>query len=104
MDATPDGKIAWIHATRQMFETSGADYQDSDGLIEAVRGIKGVHFCLFFKELASGRIKVSLRSNGPVDVYEIATRHGGGGHRMAAGMTVDGPMDEAIRKVIDECS
>jgi phosphoesterase RecJ-like protein len=104
MDATPDGRVAWIHATQKMFKDSGADYEDSDGLLEVVRGIRGVEFCMFFKELEGGSVKVSLRSNGNVDVYEIAKRHGGGGHRMASGMTVPGPMEQAIRTVSEECA
>jgi phosphoesterase RecJ-like protein len=61
-----------------------------------------VELCLAFKEVRAGKVKVSLRSNGKVDVYAIAKRHGGGGHRMAAGMTVDGPMAEAIKNLIGE--
>lgn len=101
LDGTPDGKLAWIHATRSMFDDAGADYEDSDGLLEIVRSTKGIEFCLFFKELPSGKIKISFRSNGKVDVYEIARQLGGGGHRMASGVSVAGPMDDAIRNVVD---
>lgn len=101
MDTTEDGRIAWIHATQAMFNAAGADYEDSDGLLDVVRAIKKVEFCLFFKETVDGRIKISLRSNGNVDVYEIAKALGGGGHKMAAGASVDGAMADAIRKVIE---
>lgn len=100
IDSTEDGRLAWIHVTRDMFKQSGADYEDSDGLLDLVRQTKGVEFCLFFKELRDGNVKVSLRSNGNVDVYEIARTFGGGGHRMASGMTVPGPLKEAIRSVV----
>ena len=100
LDGTPDGKLAWIHATRAMFDEAGANYEDSDGLLDIVRSTHGVEFCLFFKELPSGRIKVSLRSNGKVDVYEIASGYGGGGHRMASGMSLAGPMDKAIESLV----
>jgi phosphoesterase RecJ-like protein len=104
LENTPDGKLAWIHATGAMFDKSGAAYEDSDGILEIVRSTQGVEFCAFFKELPDGRIKVSLRSNGKVDVYEIARSHGGGGHRMAAGMALDGPMDRAIQLLINDCA
>jgi phosphoesterase RecJ-like protein len=104
LQATPDGKLGWIHATRAMFEEAKAEYEDSDGLLEIVRSTQGVEFCLFFKELPSGKVKVSLRSNGRVDVYEIAKKHGGGGHRMAAGATLDGPMARAIEAFVKDCS
>ncbi len=104
LESTSDGKLAWIHATRAMFEKAEAEYEDSDGLLEIVRSTSGVEFCLFFKELPSGKIKVSLRSNGRVDVYEIAKSHGGGGHRMAAGATLNGPMKNAIDSFTKECA
>jgi phosphoesterase RecJ-like protein len=100
LKTTADGKLAWIHASRDMFIKLGADYEDSDGILDIVRSTRGVEFCLFFKELPSGRIKVSLRSNGKVDVYEIAKSYGGGGHRMASGVSMDGPMKRAIDSFI----
>jgi phosphoesterase RecJ-like protein len=100
IQSTPDGRLAWIHATRDMFERAGADYDDSDGLLDIVRSTQGVEFCLFFKELPDGHVKVSLRSNGRVNVYEMAKSFGGGGHRMASGMTLEGPMEDAIRNAV----
>jgi phosphoesterase RecJ-like protein len=100
LDNSPDGKFAWIHVTHDMFKNAGADYEDSDGLLDIVRSTKGVEFCIFFKELPDGNVKASLRSNGRVDVYEIARRFGGGGHRMASGMSLNGPIHSAIRDVV----
>jgi phosphoesterase RecJ-like protein len=104
LDSTPDGKLAWIHASREMFDKVGADYEDSDGLLDIVRATRGVEFCFFFKELPSGKIKVSLRSNGKVDVYEIAKSYGGGGHRMASGLSINGPMKTAIESLVKDCA
>jgi nanoRNase/pAp phosphatase (c-di-AMP/oligoRNAs hydrolase) len=103
LEKTPEGKIAWIHVTQDMFDESGAEYEDSDGLLEFIRPVRGVELCVLFKEVSGGEIKVSMRSNGVVDAFAIAKRHGGGGHRLAAGMTVDGPMKKAIPKTIAEC-
>jgi phosphoesterase RecJ-like protein len=104
LQTTADGKLGWIHATRAMFDEARAEYEDSDGLLEIVRATQGIEFCLFFKELPSGKVKVSLRSNGRVDVYEIAKTRGGGGHRMAAGVTLDGPMQKAIESFVKDCA
>jgi len=98
-----DGRVAWVHVTGEMFDAADADYEDSDGLIDVVRAIDHVDYVLFFKETRDGKIKVSLRSNGNVDVHIIAKSFGGGGHKMAAGMTVDGPMDSAIGRVTRQC-
>jgi phosphoesterase RecJ-like protein len=86
-----------------MFKTAGATYDDSDGFVDLVRAIKGVELVLFFKELPDGKIKVSLRSNGIADAHAIASGFGGGGHKMASGLKVDGPMEKAIETVVSAC-
>ena len=55
-----------------------------------------------FVELKDGRIRCSLRSRGAVDVSQIAAKFGGGGHKMAAGTYLPGPMDAAKKMVFDE--
>ena len=102
LEKTPDGKVAWIHVTQAMFEDAGAEYEDGDGLLELIRPVRGVELCIIFKEVPGGKIKVSFRSNGRVDAFAIAKRHGGGGHRLAAGMTVEGPVPKAIARVVAE--
>lgn len=103
VQSAADGRLAWIAATQKMFADANAAYDDSDGFVDLVRAIKGVELVLFFKEIPGGKIKVSLRSNGRADAFAIARGFGGGGHRMASGMKVDGPFDEAIEKVVSAC-
>lgn len=102
LESASDGKLAWIHMTNDMRRTANAHYEDSDGIIDLIRGIKGVELCIFFKETDHGSIKISLRSNGQVDAYRIARKHGGGGHRMAAGITLTGDMRSVIDTVVGE--
>jgi nanoRNase/pAp phosphatase (c-di-AMP/oligoRNAs hydrolase) len=103
VQSAADGRLAWIEATLKMFSDAGATYDDSDGYVDLVRAIKGVELVLFFKEIPGGKVKVSLRSNGRVDAYAVAFGFGGGGHRMAAGMKVDGPMKDAVDTVVSAC-
>jgi nanoRNase/pAp phosphatase (c-di-AMP/oligoRNAs hydrolase) len=103
VQSAADGRLAWIVATQEAFSGADAAYDDSDGFIDLVRAIRDVELVLFFKELPDGKIKVSLRSNGRVDAYAIARGFGGGGHRMASGLKVDGPMDEAVDTVVSAC-
>ncbi len=98
-----DGRLAWIHVTQKMINDAHAIYDDTDGFVDLVRAIKGVELVLFFKELPDGNVKVSLRSNGRVDAFVIAESYGGGGHRMASGMRVEGPMEKAIEKIVATC-
>jgi nanoRNase/pAp phosphatase (c-di-AMP/oligoRNAs hydrolase) len=97
------GRLAWIHATQKMMNEARATYDDSDGFVDLVRVIKGVELVLFFKELPDGKIKVSLRSNGKVDAFAIAESFSGGGHRMASGMKLDGPLEKAIETAVRVC-
>ncbi len=97
------GKLIWIYVTQEMFNEAEAIYEDSDGILELVRAIRGVELCLFFKETERGEIKVSLRSNGTIDVYKLARMYGGGGHQMASGANMKGPMSKAIEALVDTC-
>jgi phosphoesterase RecJ-like protein len=102
LESAADGKLAWIRMTRGMREAANAKYEDSDGIVDLIRAIRGVELCLFFKETEKGTVKISLRSNGRVDAYRLARRHGGGGHRMAAGMTLSGDMDSVVDTIVRE--
>jgi phosphoesterase RecJ-like protein len=71
-----------------MLERTGAGPGDSEGLVDYPRSIAGVLAVALFRELPDGRVKASLRSRGDVDVEKVARRHGGGGHKNAAGCTL----------------
>jgi len=86
-----DGRFATVHLDPAMFDRAGAEPGDAEGLIDFPRSIDGVETIALLRCLGEGaRTKVSLRSRSTsIDVEEIARRHGGGGHRNAAGFTVD---------------
>ena len=65
-----------------------------------MRAVGGVQGCAFFRERPDGTVRANLRSKGDLDVCSVARTFGGGGHRAAAGLTVDGPMEQAIERVI----
>jgi phosphoesterase RecJ-like protein len=104
LEQVAGGKVAVISATLEMVNNAGANYDDTDGFVDLVRAIKGVELVAFFKETTEGDIKVSLRSNGNVDANAMARRFGGGGHTMASGMRLPGPMQRAIEEFLRECA
>ena len=55
---------------------------------------------ILFSRRASGSIRVSFRGWGTVDCAQIATHFGGGGHKSAAGCTVEAELDDAITQVL----
>ncbi|MEE2898522.1 MAG: DHHA1 domain-containing protein, partial [Gemmatimonadota bacterium] len=77
-----------------------ATTQDLEGMVDIPRSIEGTQVGLLFRKTQKGDIKVSFRSNGPVDVNELARKFGGGGHVKASGALVSGPLDQAIEQVL----
>jgi phosphoesterase RecJ-like protein len=72
-----------------------------EGLVEFPRRLAGMEVGLLFRGLARNRTKVSLRSNGEVDVSGVAQLLGGGGHAKASGVLVELDLDETVRVVLD---
>jgi phosphoesterase RecJ-like protein len=95
-----DGKVATALLTSEMFARSAADASNSEGLVDVPRSISGVQAVGLLRQVEPGRFKVSLRSRGEVDVERLARRHGGGGHRNAAGFVLDGSADEVRALVV----
>lgn len=77
--------------------------EDSEGLIDLIRAIRGVQLAVFFEELPDGKVRVSMRSKDRrLDVCQIALKFGGGGHALAAGIRMAGPLPEAKAQVLAE--
>jgi len=95
-----DGKIGWAQITRDMFEQSGATEEDTEGIIDVIRGISGTEVLLLFRETRDGHVKVNLRSKHDVDVRALAARFDGGGHRRASGITSDQPLAVVVEEVL----
>lgn len=79
----------------------GAD--DSEGMIDFIRSVRGVVVAVFFEELEDGKVRVSMRSKDRrVNASEICAVFGGGGHALAAGIRMPGPLEEARGRVLAE--
>jgi phosphoesterase RecJ-like protein len=96
------GRVAHWELTMATREKLGLKPEDSEGLIDIIRAIDGVIVALFFEELPDGKIRVSMRSKDPrVDACQVCMEFGGGGHALAAGIRMAGPMAEARARVLD---
>jgi phosphoesterase RecJ-like protein len=95
------GRIAWVVMDRAMMYEAGASEEDSDGIVNHALSIDEVEAVAFFKELAQGMYRVSLRSKGKYNVAKVAETFGGGGHRNAAGCRVEGDLEDVKRRVIE---
>ena len=92
--------MAWAQLTDADFAAAGATREDNDNLANELLQIQGVQFACIEEEFR-GKSKFSLRSRGIVNVAKIAQPLGGGGHALAAGVTLDSPMDEALKLVLE---
>ena len=101
LQLSPDGKIAYMSVTREMHERAGTGSEETEGFINYVRSLENIKVAIFFRETERGDVKVSLRSKTDLDVNQIATAFGGGGHQAAAGCTIAEPLDKAIDMVLD---
>jgi phosphoesterase RecJ-like protein len=97
-----DGRFATQHLLQRDFERAGAAHKDTENLIDECRRISTVEAAALFVELEDGRIRCSLRSRGTIDVRKIAQKFGGGGHKMAAGLYLPGPMKNTKKLIYDE--
>lgn len=95
-----DGRVATQQITQQDFQDTGADYSDTENLIDECRRVGSVEAAVLFVEAPDGQIRCSLRSTGSIDVRKVAKEFGGGGHKMAAGVHLELPMDEAKEQVV----
>jgi phosphoesterase RecJ-like protein len=95
-----EGRLAWLWVTNEDMLNSRATEEDSDGIVNFALGVESVEAAVFLRELPEGRIRVSLRSKGEVNVAAIAERLGGGGHENAAGCTLDGPLVRALDEIL----
>jgi phosphoesterase RecJ-like protein len=96
----PEHGLAWVTVPPGAIERLGVSSDDLDGVVEFPRSIEGIRMALLFREVSQGRIKVSLRSVGDVDVAAFAKEFGGGGHTKAAGLALAGSLAEVQATVL----
>lgn len=81
-------RLAWGELTPLMFSKAGARDEDTEGLINYLRTLKGVQVAAVFRTLPGGKTKLNLRSRSGISVLPLVREFGGGGHASAAGCTV----------------
>lgn len=94
------GLIAYTEVYLADYVETGAVPGDTEDLINYPRSVDGVEVALLFIEQAEGGTKVSFRARSRVDVSKLAERFGGGGHKLASGARVDGPLPVVREQVI----
>jgi phosphoesterase RecJ-like protein len=88
--------LVWSYATLADLDRHGQRRYVLEGLIDAVRVAEEADVACVLKEAGPAEWTVSLRSKGCVDVGRVAVELGGGGHRLAAGFTANGSVDDIV--------
>jgi phosphoesterase RecJ-like protein len=94
-----DGKLLVSYETLKEFKKFGFEGRDSDSLTKMLLSIEGVEAVIIIRQECADNCTVSLRSMDKVDVSKIAASFGGGGHKNASGLTMEGKIPN-IKKIL----
>jgi phosphoesterase RecJ-like protein len=95
-----DGRLIHTYISNEDFSTTGALPSDSEDIINLTMVVGGTQVAVIFVEQPKGGFKVSLRSRCQVDCAALAEKFGGGGHKKAAGLSINEPLESARAKVL----
>ncbi|NLX14437.1 MAG: hypothetical protein GXY44_12395 [Phycisphaerales bacterium] len=101
-----EGRLAVMRLTQDMFEQAGAKQADAEDLVNEPMSVAGMVVSVLLTDYGQGKIRVNLRSRSPevagcdIDVAAIARSFGGGGHRRAAGVHFEAPLELAESQIV----
>jgi phosphoesterase RecJ-like protein len=102
MELIDEGRLAVLYLDDAMLHSCGCTHNDTEGLINLPLTAREIQAVIFFKVTSTGAVRVSMRSKYDVDVRLVANQFGGGGHKNAAGFTVDGPLDRVRQHIVEQ--
>lgn len=95
------GKVASLRQTLKMREEAGAVDGDNNGFVNIPLAARDILACVYMREVGENAYRVSLRSKGDINVAKVAERWGGGGHRNAAGLRIEGAWNEKEEELVE---
>lgn len=99
-----DGRLVITYETMEDTRNYGQNGRDSDALYSALLSTEGVQAVVFLRQETETNCTGGFRSLDEVDVSAVAAKFGGGGHKNASGMSVQGKIDTLIPQIIKEFS
>lgn len=94
-----DGEMAICAIPRSVEKQIGVTEDDMDNISSFPRTVAGVRMAATLRETADGEVKISIRAVPGFDAAKVAEKFGGGGHKGAAGASLQMPLDEAVKAV-----
>jgi phosphoesterase RecJ-like protein len=96
-----DGEIATLRQTLQMRAEAGAVDGDNNGFVNIPLAARDILAVVYMREVGPESYRVSLRSKGDINVASVAEKFGGGGHRNASGLKIEGNWNEKERELVE---
>ncbi|MFA6857963.1 MAG: DHHA1 domain-containing protein, partial [Treponema sp.] len=97
-----NGKLIVTYEKIEDTQKWGIEGRDSDSLYQLLLSVKGVEAVVFLRQETETSCTGGFRSRDTVDVSTIAAKFGGGGHKNASGMSVEGKIDTLIPAIVKE--
>ncbi len=94
-----DGACIVSCVEKKEMEFYNVTSKDLDGIVNQLRNIAGIHCAIFMYQIDVLEYKVSMRSDEMVNVAEVASYFGGGGHMRAAGCTMKGTFHDCVNNL-----
>ncbi|CAN5185027.1 bifunctional oligoribonuclease/PAP phosphatase NrnA [soil metagenome] len=94
------GRVASLRQTLEMRRVSGAIDGDNNGFVNIPLAARDVLAVVYMREIGPNQYRASLRSKGDINVAKVAERFGGGGHKNASGLSVEGEWDQKERELM----
>jgi len=102
LEVRDTGKICSMTIDRRLLSELGVNHQEIEGIVGYSLFLSGVEIGLLFTETEEGKTKVNLRSQNDFDVSKLAKMFGGGGHKNAAGCTLNYDLEKAKKVIFDQ--
>ncbi len=97
-----DGRCIVSMVDRKMMDFYEVLPKHLEGIVNQLKNTRGVEVAIFMYEMGTQRYKVSMRSEGGVNVATVAAVFGGGGHDRAAGVEMNGTYYDVINALSKE--
>jgi bifunctional oligoribonuclease and PAP phosphatase NrnA len=96
-----NGRIASMRQSLAMREEAKAIDGDNNGFVNIPLAASEVIASMYMREIGPKKYRVSLRSKGDINVAKVAEKFGGGGHKNAAGLGIEGDWDEKEMEIVE---
>jgi phosphoesterase RecJ-like protein len=101
---TLEDGLLWTSIPREEYQRAGLERTPSSaGLVNFLADVDEAVMGVVLTETTDGPVRVTMRAQPPYNVAEVAAQFGGGGHALAAGCTLAGPLDEAAARLVPAC-